>query len=91
MGSTFSGNVRNECRNSLAKFGGAARRCFYAIWKKPQGGGADNRPLPVGARVNTIILIPTNYEDLQYSPSFTENWYEQVMFLGLSTHENTIH
>ena len=44
MGSKFSGNVRNECRNSHAKFGGAARRLVYAIWKKPQGGGADNRP-----------------------------------------------
>ena len=35
----FSGNVRNECRNSHAKFGGAARHRFYAMWKKPQGGG----------------------------------------------------
>ena len=64
---------------------------FTLSGKNLRGGGADNRPLPVGARVSTIILIPTNYEDLQYSPSFTENWYEQVMFLGLSTHENKIH
>ena len=42
--------MRNECRNSHAKFGDAARRRCYAIWKKPQG-GADIRPPPVGARV----------------------------------------
>ena len=53
MGSQFSGNVRNECRNSHAKLGGAARRRFYAIWEKTSGGGADIRP-PVGARVNTF-------------------------------------
>ena len=54
--------MRNECRNSRAKFGGAARRHCYAIWKKPQGqgAGADIRP-PVGARVKGIIVeLATN-------------------------------
>ena len=41
----------NECRNIHANFGGAARRRFYAIWKKPQG-GADIPP-----SVRGLILL----------------------------------
>ena len=59
MGSKFSGNVRNECGNSHAKFGGAALRRFYAIWKKTSG--EDIRP-PVGARVvKYIVSLPKGY------------------------------
>ena len=49
MGSKFYGNVRNECGNRHTKFGGTARRRFYAIWKKTQGGGRISAPPPVGA------------------------------------------
>ena len=51
MGLKLSGNVRNECQNSHVKFGGAARRRFYAIWKKPQEG----YPPPAGARVKGMV------------------------------------
>ena len=52
MESKFSGNVRNECRNSHAKFGGAALRYL----KKLNGRGADIRPPPVDARVNKCFV-----------------------------------
>ena len=34
---TFSGNVHNGCRIGCIKFGGAARRRFYAVWKQFTG------------------------------------------------------
>ena len=37
----------NECRKSHAKFGGDARCCFYAIWKKKTQMRADIRPRSV--------------------------------------------
>ena len=47
----FSEDLYKWWRNSYTKFGAAARRRFFAILKKPQG-GADTRP-PAGARVKT--------------------------------------
>ena len=49
----------NERWNSRVTFDGAARRRFYAIWKKKtSGAGADIRPPPVGARVNLKPYLP---------------------------------
>ena len=63
MGSKFSGNVRNECRSSHAKFGGAARRRFYAIWKKTSRGGGYPPPSVrglsyTGASGAPMVLVP---------------------------------
>ena len=49
-------NVSNCWLNSYSKFGGATRRRFSAICKKPEGGGADNRPPPGRARVKASLL-----------------------------------
>ena len=69
MGSKFSGNVRNECRNSHAKFGGAARRRFYAIWKKLRVGGYPPPPSVRGLKPLVFLQTraPISYEQL---PSF---------------------
>ena len=36
--------MSDECRNSFAKFGGAARRGCYDIWRNSRGGGTNIRP-----------------------------------------------
>ena len=36
--------MRKGCMNSYAKFGGAARRHFFAICEKPMGGGTHVPP-----------------------------------------------
>ena len=40
------GNVSNCWLNSYGKFGGATRCLFFAIYEKPEVGGADTRPAP---------------------------------------------
>ena len=42
--------------NSYTKCGGAARRRFCVICKKPEGGGAEINPPPGCARVKRLIL-----------------------------------
>ena len=46
--------MRKEWQNSHAEFSGAARRRFYATWKKTSGGRYP--PLPVGARVKSLSV-----------------------------------
>ena len=46
LGPKFLHKMRKGWMNSYAKFGGAARRHFSAIWEKPMGGGGTYVPPP---------------------------------------------
>ena len=51
--------MRNECTDKVTKFGGAARRRFYAIREKPEG-GAPGAP-PAGNRVKPLLALSKGF------------------------------
>ena len=67
LGLKFLQHVRKRCMIRCAKNDGAARRRFWTIWKKPEGGRFSTTPPPAGRRLkhrlsgNYIITIHSKY------------------------------
>ena len=53
--------MRNECTDKVTKFGGAARRRFYAVREKPEGGAPGAPPPP---EIGLTHLAAFNYNFL---------------------------